>query len=165
MAKVTNMPDNSYRPIWIWDVNDAVGPGKWNRRGDVMLVQCALNRVIRPMGLRDDRKRFYPGPENPLLGRKYGYPLLDFLVEDGRFGKETAYAIKQYQKVSVIVMDGAVDPVHPLTVNNPDDLNHLKITTRMMYSLNEKILRTSGKMMDDSEFPPELRADIRAHGG
>lgn len=153
MAQVTNLVEMKRAPIWIYDVTSQVGPGKANRRDDVALVQIAINGIMRAKNLRDSRKRFNPGPDNPLTGAHHGFPLLSFLDVDGYFGPETANAIVTYQRVAKCVVDGVVDPVHK--VYNPQSFG--PTLGRTIYQLNVDNLNSHGRMLDDSKFPPFLR--------
>ena len=146
MVQTTNF--TSGRPIWIWDVSQSVGWVKPNKRSDVALVQLLINRVMRYEDLRDSRKRYYQGPDDPLRGRYHGYPPLDFLEVDGWFGPETSNAINAYQAASPYFRDGVVDPVYPLVAADA------VYTNRTIYQLNNDGLMAYGTMLSEDEFPP-----------
>ena len=146
MAQTTNLQND--RPVWIWDVSQSVGPGKRNDRSDVALVQLLINRITRVKDLRDTRRKYYQGPDAPLMGRVHGYPLLDFLDDDGWFGPETANAINAYQAAGTSFRDGVADPVYPLVAAT------LPYYNRTIYSLNYDGLNAYGTMLDDATFPP-----------
>lgn len=153
VAQITNLVEMRQRPIWVYDITFQVGPGKHNRRDDVALVQIAINGILRVKNLRDTRKRFNPGPDNPLTGAHHGYPLLNFLDVDGLFGPETANAIVTYQRAAGFVTDGVVDPVH--TIYNPQNFG--PTFRRTIYQLNLDNLHAHGRMLDQSKFPPFLQ--------
>ncbi|TBW37008.1 hypothetical protein EYW49_12720 [Siculibacillus lacustris] len=163
MARVTNMPkDIGHPPVWIWDVSEAVGPGRPNRRPDVGLVQVALNQMIRPKNLRDTRLPFNAAPDDPLNARHHGFPLLDFLEVDGWFGKDTAYAIGAYQAATnYCVNDGVVSPVFPMLAREGTPGWIADLTRRTMYQLNYEILQNYKVMLRENLFPPFLRDATR----
>ena len=154
MAQTTNL-GSDYMPVWIWDVTRSVGPVQPNDRSDVALVQLLINRIMRVKGLRDSRRPFNPGPDDPLSGRVHGYPLLDFLDVDGWFGPETANAITTYQATSpgFLVKDGVISPVHPLVARGAMPF---EVEKRAVFQLNAEGLRAFGKMLSELEFPPFL---------
>jgi len=164
MVTRTDMPDTTILPSFVWDVSARVGISSPSSRGDVMLVQFLLNKLIRRMDLRDTRKRFNPAPDNPLLNVHHGYPPLDFLTEDGYCGKETSFAIKQYQLASPLVpfKDGDVDPLAPVISQTGGD--HRAITSRTIYWMNADIFRLDHGMPLIGELPALVRADLAAHG-
>jgi hypothetical protein len=152
MAQTTNLPDG-FTPAWIWDVSQSVGPGRINDRSDVALVQLLINRIMRSDDLRDSRKPFNQGPDNPLLGRVHGYLLLDFLEVDGWFGPETWNAINAYQTQSTLVTrDGVASPVYPLLATDVS-----LIQNRTIFNLNYDGFTAYGQMLSESTFPPFLR--------
>ncbi len=154
MAQTTNL-GSDYRPVWIWDVTKSVGPGRSNDRSDVALVQLLINQIMRSKGLRDSRKPFYQGPDDPLQGRVHGYPLLDFLGVDGWFGPETANAINTYQAASPgLIRDGVISPVYPLLASQA---LQIQVRNRAIFQLNYDGLQAYGKMLSESTFPPFLR--------
>jgi hypothetical protein len=159
MARVTDMPPTMGRPVWIWDVDYAVGAGGVNRRGDVGLVQASINHIMRARDLRDSRKPFNPRPENPLHNITHGYPLLNFLVEDGYCGKETVFAIKTYQIAAGGVVDSKVSPVHPLISGK--ETTFIDVVFRAMYALNKDSLKYTGRLLAESNLPPFTRMEIK----
>lgn len=159
MARVTDMPPSMGRPVWIWDVDYAVGAGGVNRRGDVGLVQASINRIMRSRNLRDSRKPFNSRPDDPLRNIIHGYPLLDFLVEDGYCGKETIFAIKTYQIADGGVVDSQVSPVHPLISGK--ETTRRGIAFRAMYALNTDSLKYTGRLLVESNLPPFTRMEIK----
>jgi hypothetical protein len=154
MARTTNL-GSDYQPVWIWDVTKSVGPVQPNDRSDVALVQLLLNQIIRIKDLRDSRKPFNQGPDNPMTGRVHGYPLLDFLAVDGWFGSETANAISTYQATSpgFFVRDGVISPVHSLVERGAE---HFDIIKRAVFQLNADGLKANGKMLSELKFPAFL---------
>jgi hypothetical protein len=159
MARITEMPAFMLTPVWIWDLDQQVGWGYANRRDDVMLVQVALNRVMKQLGLVDTRKKGNIGPMGP------EYPDLALLKTDGKLGTETQNAIIAYQRLTGS-SDGLVDPVHPLLKNISGDptggqlMSWMKIQQRTMYRLAKDHLRIHGRMMTENDFPPELRGTV-----
>jgi hypothetical protein len=115
-----------------------------NDRSDVALVQLLINRIMRVKRLRDSRRPFNPGPDDPLSGRVHGYPPLDFLDVDGWFGPETANAITTYQATSpgCLVRDGVISPVHPLLASGAIPF---EVKKRAILQLNAEGLETFGK--------------------
>ena len=159
MARITTMPDFMLTPVWIWDLNQQVGWGLTNRRDDVMLVQTALNRVMKQLQLGDSRKTPASGPLGPV------YPDLGYLTPDGIFGNETYNAIGTYQRL-VGPSDGVVDPIYKMFINLGGDpigaqlMAYTKANQRTMYRLNKHHLQIYGRMMSEDDFPPELRGAV-----
>jgi hypothetical protein len=151
MAQITNL-GSDYNPVWIWDVTNSVGPTRPNDRSDVALVQLLLNQIIRVKDLRDSRKPFYQGLDDPMTGRVHGYPLLSFLDVDGWFGPETANAISTYQASAsgFLVRDGVIDPVYPLVSGGALPF---QVVSRAIFQLNSDGLKASGKMLNELTFP------------
>ena len=58
---------------WIWNISGPVSPRAYSRRPDVMLVQHALNTLMSPLGLKDDK----------------GSPITSYLKRDGYMGPKT----------------------------------------------------------------------------
>ena len=165
MAQVTELPHAAIKPVWIWDITYEVGPGQTNYRPDVQLVQALINEVSTRLGLVDFRKGT-PGPLGLI------YPPLKQLNEDGWWGPETAAAVDSYQENALRrgggVRDGRVDPVHPLLARlkgDPVGPNYIMgvagIQRRTMFRLNADHVMLKGRMMDESEFPALLRADLK----
>lgn len=159
MARVTNLPGFMMHPVWIWDLDKQIGWGLANRRSDVMLVQVALNRVMKQLHLADARKKPTWGP----LGAEY--PDLAYLKPDGLWGNETYNAVATYQRRAGS-SDGMVDPVYPLFVNLSGDptgaqlMAYTKAMKRTMYRLNVDHLKIYGRMMTENDFPGELRGAV-----
>jgi hypothetical protein len=138
MAKITNL-GNETDLKWIHNVSEAVGPGCWNKRDDVLLVQHALNKLL---------------PHLEILGAD-GKPITAYLKRDGWFGPKTQAAILGYQnnvrkRGGVITADGRISPANksgwgPLT-GNQFTIVHMNRDHRNIH----------GSMMQDSEFPPEV---------
>jgi hypothetical protein len=66
--------------------------------------------------------------------------------------------------------DGRVDPVYPVTeklTGDPTSPAHMTayfaIQKRMIFLMNQDYLTAYGRMMDENEFPPVLRADIKTN--
>ena len=92
---------------------------------------------------------------------------------DGIFGRKTLAAIKAYQGTSIgngpaLVTDGGVDPVHTfLATASADPIGGatLNVFTKVgrftMFKLNADILKLYGKVLQESELPPEVQASLR----
>ncbi|HEY2015475.1 MAG TPA: hypothetical protein VGH38_18345 [Bryobacteraceae bacterium] len=142
-----------------------VGQSQVNRRADVQLVQAHINELIVHLGLQDLRKG-KPGP----LGLEY--PPLKQLEEDGWWGPETAAAVHSYQSSASFrhgcARDGRVDPAYPLLDQLKGDPTgygymsaYFNIQKRTIFLLNADHLKFKGRMMDETEFPQILRADLK----
>jgi peptidoglycan hydrolase-like protein with peptidoglycan-binding domain len=170
MAQFTNMP-SGFIPVQIIDVTTGVGAGRANSRADVLLVQAALNKLMAAPGgrgqLPDVSKPATAGPLGPVR------PSLPALVVDGIFGKKTLAAIKAYQSANIagasaVVSDGGVDPVHTFLATASSDpiggatLNvFTKVGRFTMFKLNSDILKLFGKVLQETELPPEVQASLR----
>jgi peptidoglycan hydrolase-like protein with peptidoglycan-binding domain len=170
MAQFTNMPPG-FVPVQIIDVTTGAGAGRPNSRADLLLVQFALNKIMAAPGgrgqLPDVSKPSIPGP----LGGT-AQPLAP-LVVDGVFGKKTLAAIKAYQGASIgngpaLVTDGGVDPVHKFLATASSDpiggatLNVFgKVGRFTMFKLNADILKLYGKVLQETELPPEVQTSLR----
>jgi hypothetical protein len=170
VAQFTDMP-LGFIPVQIIDVTAGAGAARPNNRADVLLVQFALNKIMAaPNGrgeLPDVSKPRVPGP----LGSTF-QPLAP-LVVDGIFGKKTLAAIKAYQGVSIgggptLVIDGGVDPVHTFLAtasSDPISGRTLNVMTKVgrftMFKLNADILKLYGKVLQETELPPEVQTSLR----
>ena len=97
MAKVALLRSTSARHL-IYSVDEGVGPGRPNRRSDVLLVQYFLRESFKG---------------TPKFQRE---PFPEVVKVDGVAGRQTFAAIDHFQKVlkkggSSIATDGRVDPV------------------------------------------------------
>jgi hypothetical protein len=81
MARITDMP-RAIEPVWIHDVTHPVGLNWFGYKGDVKLVQYALNKVMAKVPLADVSAKPTIGPMGP------EYPNLAPLEVDGIFGKK-----------------------------------------------------------------------------
>jgi hypothetical protein len=160
MARVTEL--DGFKPIWIWDLTDRVGWGLKNLRADVQLVQLHINKLIPKLHLLDFRH-----PQGSLGAGMTSYAALSPLAVDGYIGNETANAIRSYLVTRPGVKDQAIDPVYPLLSRlkgdptNPGVIAGAQaITRRTMFNLNLDHLRTCGRLLDSSEFPQPLLADV-----
>lgn len=163
MAQITDMPPMFLRPVQIFDVTGKVGWGLHNSIEDVQLVQYAINKLAPKLGLLDFRKK--TSSSGPGLN---SYSHLAALTPDGKMGPETANAIASYQIYTHATPDNTVDPVYVLfdrLHGNPIGSNYIVarslVERRMMYTLNTNYLAQFGRIMDENDFPPQLRAQIK----
>lgn len=146
MAHIKLIPrDNGFMRC-VFFVDAAVGPGRPNRRDDVLLVQFFL----RAMWTRENR----PGDKQTM-----GVPGKPPLAVDGRFGPDTQAAIKRFQDLyhEGKLSDGVVDVVPPGQSVGP----HRRLPYTMI-GLNTMFAGFFGKekhllISDEPDFPHELR--------
>ena len=167
MARITEMP-SGIEPVWIYDVTNPVGVKWYSHNDDVKLVQYALNKIMAKESLPDVSAKGTIGP----MGREY--PPLPALKVDGIFGSKSRAALLEYQKTAIrgslcVLADGQVDPVYKFISGlggDPIGPRNMTIMTKVygftMFKLNKDILALYGKMMDDSELPPETQSALKA---
>jgi hypothetical protein len=147
MAQYFELERGSIDLAWIWNVSGSVTPRAYSRRPDVMLVQHAINSVMAPLQLRTE----------------HGELITSYLVRDGYMGPKTNAAILAYQRSLksrgfFVKADGAVEPSSSSGWTSDGGAQYT-----IVY-LNRDHVRFNGKMMEESDFPELLRADLLAHG-
>ena len=159
MAQITQLP-LGWVPGSIYDVTHPVGPGGWNRPGDVQLVQFLLNRMVP----RLENRRKGKTTEGGVV-----YPKMTELPLDGHWGQDTEAAIYSYQVYKGIHADGIIEPVDPFVKaqeNTKDTMVQLgnanKIRARAIYQLNDDNVQSLGSMWNISDFPSICRAELTA---
>ncbi|HUL14523.1 MAG TPA: hypothetical protein VLV88_00885 [Terriglobales bacterium] len=143
MAKIMNLGHDT-DIAWLTNVSFPVGPGCFNLRDDVLLVQIAINRLLAHFVINDPK----------------GDRITAYLHRDGLFGSRTADAILGYQKNVksrgyYIVPDGRIDPA-PVSGWTPSGNAQYTIVY-----LNRDNRNVYGKMMLEEDFPPELQRAIK----
>jgi hypothetical protein len=145
MAKITNL-GGEVDLKWIHNVSHSVGPGCWNRKDDVQLVQHALNKLM---------------PHFVILG-KDGNRITTYLKRDGICGPKTEAAIRGYQdnlrtRGKVVTADGRIDSANKsgwaTMTGNQYTIVHINRDHRSIY----------GAMMQDLEFPPEVETALKTN--
>jgi peptidoglycan hydrolase-like protein with peptidoglycan-binding domain len=132
---------------WIWNVSAAVSPRAYSHRPDVMLVQHAINTLLAPLHLKDER----------------GTVITAYLVRDGYLGPKTNTAIAAYQRNLkgrglLVKADGSVEP------SSRDGWVRDGSAQYTIVYLNRDHVKVHGKMMDEADFPALLRTDLLVHG-
>jgi hypothetical protein len=147
MARYYELTKGAVGLAWIWNLSHAVGPGCANAKGDVMLVQHALNTITVHFGLTDAKGK-------PLMGR---------IVREGKFNDETAEAILAYQRnlkevrKRYVHVDGRIDP------SNREGWTSRTNDQYTIVYLNRDHRDVHGKMMDETHFPSFLQAELKAN--
>jgi hypothetical protein len=166
MARITNML-KGMQPIWIHDVTHPVGLHWFNYKDDVKLVQYALNKIMAKDSLPDVSAKATPGPFYAI------YPPLPPLGVDGIFGKKSHAALLAFQRASYlgsrsVLADGQVDPVYKYIARGGGDPLGIDLMIRTqvegftMYRIAKTILKLYGRLMDDSELPPDVQIALHA---
>jgi peptidoglycan hydrolase-like protein with peptidoglycan-binding domain len=144
MAYAMNFTPRSLGIAWIWNVSNSVSPHAFAPRPDVMLVQHALNTVMAQLSLTDESGRV----------------ITNYLERDGYIGPKTLELIKAFQRNLrsrhlLVKTDGVVDP------SSRDGWTSDGNAQYTIVYLNREHRNIHGKMMDDADFPPLLRANVR----
>jgi hypothetical protein len=148
MARYMELDQSQQDLAWIWNVSGPVSPRVYSQRADVMLVQHALNTLMAPLHLKDDR----------------GVQITSYLNRDGYIGPKTNAAITAYQRSLrsrgfLVKADGTVDPASRSGWTGDGNAQFT-----IVY-LNREHRNIYGKMMEEKDFPELLRNNLTANYG
>jgi hypothetical protein len=145
MAYYMEMERGSIDLAWIWNVGGTVARNVYSQRPDVMLVQHALNTVMAPLGLTNQKGE-----------------IITYLHRDGYIGPKTIDAIIAYQRRLasrgfLIKPNGSVDP------SSRGGWTRDGAAQYTIVYLNREHVKVHGKMMEERDFPALLQANIQAN--
>jgi peptidoglycan hydrolase-like protein with peptidoglycan-binding domain len=148
MARYMELDQSSQDLAWIWNVSGPVSSRVYSQRPDVMLVQHAINTLMAPLHLKDDR----------------GADITSYLTRDGYIGPKTNAAIAAYQRSLrsrgfLVKADGSVDPASRSGWTSDGNAQFT-----IVY-LNRDHRNIHGKMMEEKDFPELLQNNLIANKG
>jgi hypothetical protein len=148
MARYMELDQTSQDLAWIWNVSGPVSPRVFSQRPDVMLVQHALNTLMSPLQLKDDR----------------GVEITSYLKRDGYIGPKTTALIAAYQRSLrsrgfLVKADSSIDPA-----SRSGWTSDANAQFTIVY-LNREHRNIHGKMMEEKDFPELLRNNLLANHG